>query len=195
MAWWSTLKAVGSALGIGDSTVAPVGCSLGRSIYQETKRATLIVNVQRRPRPLPSSARALLAPLFPDLDLSTVRIRTSCRLPPNRFNTSGNIYAMTFGTTICWRDEFDEGDAVDLVKLAHELVHVDQVRRFGGESAFACAYGEGYLAGGGELPPYLRKLTAYHRNPLEAEAYQFESRFRDGNGRVVRDRLHHPPPG
>jgi hypothetical protein len=193
MAFWSTLKTVGSALGIGGRTAAPVGCSLGRSIYQETKRATSIVNVHRRPRPLTPNAIAVLTPWFPDLDLTTVRMRTSCRLPPNRFDTRGRIYAMTFGSTVCFRDEFDDRDPADLVRLAHELVHVDQVRRHGSESAFACAYGEGYLAGGGVLPGYLATPTAYHRNPLEAEAYRFESQFRDARGRVVEARLHDPP--
>ena len=42
---------------------------------------------------------------------------------------------MTFGYTIYWRDELDESKPDDLVKLIHELVHVDQVRRNGGESA------------------------------------------------------------
>jgi hypothetical protein len=100
---------------------------------------------------------------------------------------------MTFGTTIYWRDEFDPDEPKELVRLAHELVHVEQVRRLGGESAFACAYGEGYLDGGGELPTYLDDVTAYHRNPLEAEAYSFESQFRDVRGRVVPARLTSPP--
>ena len=166
-----------------------VGCALGKAVYRETKRATVIVNFHTRREQIPARAVAVLSPWFPDLDLADVGMRTRCRLPPNRFDTTGSIYAMTFGTTIYWRDEFDPDDAVDLVKLAHELVHVDQVRRLGGESSFACAYGTGYLNGGGELPPYLARLTAYHRNPLEAEAYRFESHFRDDRGRVLPGRL------
>jgi hypothetical protein len=185
----STLRAAGAALGISERQVVPAGCALGRSIYLETKRATWAVNAHRRPRPLTSATIARLAPWFPELDLSTVRVRTTCRLPPNRFAASGDIYAMTFGSTIYWRDDLNEADARDLVRLVHELVHVEQVRRHGGESEFACAYGRGYVEGHGELPGYLRKPTQYHRNPLEAEAYRFESQFRDDSGRVVGSRL------
>jgi hypothetical protein len=192
MSIWSTARAIGAALGITQRYVEPVGCRLGRTIFNETKRATQIVNARRPRRRLTSATTDLLGPWFPSLDLSTVRVRTSCRLPPNRFETGGHIYAMTFGTTIYWRDELDEGDPVDLVHLAHELVHVDQVRRLGGESAFACAYGRGYVEGGGELPAYLDDVGAYQRNPLEAEAYRFEARFRDDHGHVVAGRLREP---
>ena len=189
VSWWSTVRAVGAALGISERRVMPAGCALGQSIYRETKRATWVVNVRRRPRPLEATTVARLAPWFPALDLGAVRVRTSCRLPPNRFAGNGDIYAMTFGSTIYWRDELDEADPRHLVRLAHELVHVDQVRRHGGESAFACAYGRGYVEGDGELPRHVRSPTQYHRNPLEAEAYRFEAQFRDDAGRVVASRL------
>lgn len=192
MSIWSTARTIGAALGIVERHVEPIGCAVGKAVFRETKRATQIVNVRRRPRPLAPAAAAALAPWFPDLDLSTVRIRTSCRLPPNRFDTEGHIYAMTFGSTIYWRDQFDEGDPKELVRLAHELVHVDQVRRYGGESSFACAYGRGYVEGGGALPAYFDDVGAYHRNPLEAEAYRFEAQFRDERGRVVPDSIRTP---
>lgn len=162
----------------------PVGCSLGRSIYRETKRSAQIASLTRSRRPLRPETVARLQSLFPDVDLERIRVRARCRLPSNRFRASGSIYAMTFGYTIYWRDELDEGDPADLVKLIHEIVHVDQVRRLGSESAFACEYGRGYLEGGGELPDHIGAPTAYHRNPLESEAYTFEARFRDGAGRV-----------
>ncbi len=191
MSFWSTVKSVGCALGIERSHVDPVGCALGKTVYRETHRATALVNKHRRRESIKPATQELLAPWFPDLDLATVRMRNNCRLPPNRFQPTGRIYAMTFGSTIYWRDAFDDDDAGDLVRLAHELVHVDQARRLGGMSAFACAYGEGYLHGDGDLPAYLDDVTAYHRNPLEAEAYTFESQFRDERGRVVRSRLTH----
>ncbi len=96
---------------------------------------------------------------------------------------------MTFGYTIYWRADLDEKNPVDLVKLIHEIVHVDQVRRYGSESSFACEYGRGYIEGGGSLPSYIDEPTAYHRNPLEAEAYTFDARFRDDSGHVVATRL------
>lgn len=191
MSWFGTLRSLGEALGVVRPSAAPVGCTLGRVVYQETKRAATAVNLTRPARPLRPSTQARLRTLFPDLDVGAIRVRTRCRLPANRFQPSGSIYAMTFGTTIFWRDELDEDDPVDLVRLIHECVHVDQVRRHGGESRFACEYGKGYLAGDGEVPAYIRDPGAYHRNPLEAEAYTFEARFRDERGRVVTSRLPH----
>jgi hypothetical protein len=131
----------------------------------------------------------MLRQLFPDLDVDRIRVRTRCRLPSNKFSQSGRIYGMTFGYTIYWRGDLDEDDPNDLVKLIHETMHVDQTRRYGGENGFACEYGKGYVAGGGAVPAHIKRVTAYHRNPLEAEAYAFDSRFRDDNGRVVPDRL------
>jgi hypothetical protein len=189
MSWLSTAKSVASSFGILDSHVRPAGCELGRNIYRETKRSAQIANVRRPKMPLSEKTKRRVQPLFKDLDLDAVRIRTNCRLPPNKFQSSGSIYAMTFGNTIYWRDEFDESDPIDLVKLIHELVHVDQVRRRGGEKNFACDYGKGYVEGHGELPDWISRPTAYHLNPLEAEAYSFESQFRDDRGRVLRSKL------
>lgn len=96
---------------------------------------------------------------------------------------------MTFGYTIYWRDELDEDRAEDLVKLIHELTHVEQVRRAGNENAFACEYGKGYVRGGGTLPSHIKRPTQYHRNPLEAEAYTLEATYRDDDGNVLADKL------
>jgi hypothetical protein len=189
MSFWSTSRSVADALGLWKRHVVPVGWELGTTIFRETKRSAQIANVGRATRHLAPDTIDRLQPLFPELDLRVVRVRTRCRLPSNRFREHGSIYAMTFGNTIYWRDDLDETDPVDLVRLIHEIVHVDQVRRVGGESAFARTYGAGFLEGGGSLPGYIDAPSAYHRNPLEAEAYTFEARFRDGNGRVVPDRL------
>ena len=94
--------------------------------------------------------------------------------------------------TIFWAGSLDETNPRDLVNLIHEVVHVEQFHRYGGESGFACEYGAGYVAGGGELPPSIRRPTPYHRNPLEAEAYRFEARFQDAAGRVRPDLLPDP---
>jgi len=191
MSWWSTTQAVADALGVWKRQAVPLGCEIGVAVFRETKRSAQIANVGRSTRPLGAGTIARLRTLFPELDLGDVRIREKCRLPSNRFRETGSIYAMTFGNTIYFRDELDEADPRDLVKLIHELVHVDQVRRHGGERGFACAYGRGYLEGGGNLPAHISGPTAYHRNPLESEAYSFEARFRDDRGRVVPERL--PP--
>ena len=189
MSFWSTFRSVGDALGIARRRVVPVGCALGQSVFAETKRSTQIVNIARPRRPLRATTIARLETLFPDLDLTKIQVRTRCRLPSNQFRQTGSIYAMTFGYSIFWRDDLDESNPSDLVKLIHEIVHVDQVRRRGSESAFACEYGRGYIEGGGTLPAYIHDATAYHRNPLEAEAYTFEAQFRDASGNVVAARL------
>jgi hypothetical protein len=189
MSFWSTVRSVGDAFGLWKRHVVPVGYELGTTIYRESKRSTQIANVGRPTRPLLPGTIQRLQPLFPELDLHEIRVRRRCRLPSNRFREGGPIYAMTFGNTIFWRDDLDENDPRDLTKLIHEIVHADQVRRYGGETEFACAYGVGYLDGGGSLPDYLHNPTAYHRNPLEAQAYSFEAQFRDDEGKVIADRL------
>ena len=183
------MRSAGGTLGIWDVQVAPIGCTLGRTIYTETKRSAQLANLGRSSRALQATTIERLQPLFPATDLHGVRIRTRCRLPSNRFRESGSIYAMTFGSTIYFRDELDERNPAHLVHLIHEVIHVDQVRRFGGESQFACEYGKGFLNGGGQLPTYMDDVSAYHLNPLESEAYSFEQQFRDARGRVVPDKL------
>lgn len=189
MSFIGTLRSVGEAVGIGRTSTAPVGCSLGRVVYRETHRAAQLVNLARPRRALTADSQEMLRSVFPDLDVAAIRVREKCRLPANRFKPTGSIYAMTFGNTIYWRDELDESDPVHLVRLIHESAHVDQVRRFGGQDTFACEYGKGYLEGGGELPAYIDDPSDYHRNPLEAEAYTLESRYRNDDGRVVASRL------
>ena len=188
MSLWGTLRSIGETIGW-DRRVTPVGCSMGKVVYRETKRSAQIANGLRPRQELQPATKAMLGTLFPGLDVDRIRVRTQCRLPSNKFSQSGRIYAMTFGYTIYWRDDLDENDANDLVKLIHETMHVDQVRRFGGEDGFACEYGKGYVTGGGDVPSHIKRPTAYHRNPLEAEAYEFDSRFRDDDGRVVAERL------
>lgn len=189
MSWLGTLRSVGEALGFVPARASSVGCNLGRVVYRETRRAAQIANFTRPRRALASETQTMLRSIFPDLDVSAIRVRTRCRLPANRFKPTGSIYAMTFGNTMYWRDDLDESDPVHLVHLIHETTHVDQVRRLGGEDEFACEYGIGYLRGGGELPSHLAEPTDYHRNPLEAEAYRKESKYRDDRGRVVPSRL------
>lgn len=191
MSFWGTLRSIGEALGW-ERRVAPVGCSMGQVVYRETKRSAQVANVLRPRAELRPATKAMLRELFPELDVDRIRVRTRCRLPSNKFSQSGRIYGMTFGYTIYWREDLDEGDPNDLVKLIHETMHVDQARRFGGEQRFACEYGKGYVRGGGDVPSHIKRPSAYQRNPLEAEAYQFDSRFRDDEGRVVAERLPRP---
>ena len=189
MSLLGTVRSVGEALGVVPTEASSVGCNLGRVVYRETRRAAQTVNLLRPRRALAPETQAMLRSVFPDLDVGAIRVRTRSRLPANRFKPTGSIYAMTFGNTIYWRDDLDESDPIHLVRLVHEATHVDQVRRLGGEDAFACEYGTGYLRGGGELPGYIEEPSDYHRNPLESEAYSTEARYRDARGRVVASRL------
>ena len=194
MSLWSSLRSIASAFGIGREQVMPVGCTLGRAVYRETKRTAQLANVTRPWQELEPDSLEMLRQLFPELAVEKIRYRTRCRLPSNRFRQTGRIYAMTFGYSIYWRGDFDERDPRQMVDFIHEVVHVDQARRFGSEAAFACEYGKGYLEGGGQLPATIRNPTAYHRNPLEAEAYRFEAEFQDELGRAVPDRIPWPDP-
>lgn len=173
-----TLRSIGQATGLWKKPVAPLGCSVGTVVFREARRSATLVNFRRPAQPLDDDVKAVLSPHFPELDLDRIRVRTRCRLPANRFNQDGSIYAMTFGYDIFWRDDFDASKPDEVVKLAHEVMHVEQVRRLGGESEFACAYGTAYLDGGGDVPDRIRRPTAYHRNEFEAEAYRFEDVFR-----------------
>jgi hypothetical protein len=49
----------------------------------------------------------------------------------------------------------------------HELVHVEQYRKFRFEDAFACAYGVRYADAG----------LSYEDNPLEAEAFAVQEAY------------------
>jgi hypothetical protein len=185
-----TARSLGEAVGLWKPRVLPVGCSIGKVAFRETKLSAQLANFTRSSEPLREETQAMLRQLFPHLDVSQIRVRRGCRLPANRFDERGSKFAMTFGNSIYWRDEvLDEDDPVDLVKLIHEVVHVEQSRRLGGEAEFACAYGEGYLQGGGDVPARIDNPTAYHRNPLEAEAYAFDSKFRDEHGTVAPELL------
>lgn len=185
-----TIRSIGEALGLWKPRAVPIGCSIGKVAFRETKRSAQLANLTRPSEPLQERTQAMLRKHFPDLDVGQIRVRRRCRLPANRFDERGSIYAMTFGNSIYWRDAvLDEDDPADLVKLIHEVMHVEQTRRLGGEDAFACAYGEGYLQGGGDVPSRIKNPTAYHRNPLEAEAYTFDSKFRDENGKAVGELL------
>lgn len=173
------------------------GCEGGKAIYFSFKRTTQLINSYKPSRKLRSDTISKLRIFFPHLNVGKIRYKTRARLPANYYQSSGDTYAMTFGYTIYWRGRFNQFDPQDFVEFIHEVVHVDQVRRLGGEMAFGCRYGEGYLQGGGNLPDYMvthGRTGRYERNPLEAEAYRFDAKFRDSNGVVMPDTLK-PPRG
>lgn len=138
------------------------GCAGGEAIYAGAKASCLVLNAKRERRELWSNTRSVMQVHFPKLDLTKVRFCINCTLPGNWFASAKWVAAMTFGYTIYFDDSDVQKTHAGLRLLMHELVHVDQVRRLGGESAFACAYGKGYLSAG-----------SYRQNALEVEAYDF----------------------
>jgi hypothetical protein len=111
-----TVRSIGEALGLWKSRAVPIGCSIGKVAFRETKRSAQLANLTRSSEPLKEETQAMLRKLFPDLDVSQIRVRRGCRLPANRFDERGSTYAMTFGNSIYWRDKVldeDPGSAVD----------------------------------------------------------------------------------
>lgn len=145
------------------------GCTGGVTVYGAAKAAAdarnSVPGAYRKRRALRPEVACRLQPLFPELDLDRVRIRVNCSLPGNWFASGDDVDAMTFGYTIYFEGSGYQTDEAKLPLLIHELAHVEQVRRLGGETEFACEYGKGFLAAG-----------SYEANPLEVEArhYQFD---------------------
>jgi Domain of unknown function (DUF4157) len=137
------------------------GCAGGRLIYYAAQTTVQLANWTRTKHGISAEAKVKLAPLFPELDLDKVQYKMCCSLPGNWFTSADDVEAMTFGYMIYFKDDNIEQSTNGLEVLMHELVHVDQVRRLGSESSFACEYGKGFLAGN------------YRNNPLEEEAYDF----------------------
>lgn len=141
------------------------GCAAGTLVYGLARTACHARNLHRPRERLPAAVLTLMRPHFPALDLGAVRVCRNASLPPNWFPPGRDVAGMAFGNVIFLALDDYTRSARGLRLLMHELVHVDQVRRAGGERAFACAYGRGYLEGGG-----------YRGNPLEEEAYAFVAR-------------------
>ena len=146
------------------SSVAGVA---GVAVYTITKAACHAWNIGRAKAPLPAAVRAVMQRHFPELDLAKVRVCTNASLPANWIRLPGGprMDGMALGRTIFLTGADYSRSRKALRLLMHELVHVEQVRRLGGEIAFARAYGRGYV-----------EARGYRGNPLEAEAYEFESR-------------------
>lgn len=138
------------------------GCSGGVAIYTGAEQAMWIANKARKKRELWPATKRVFKPYFPKLDLGKVRFSINSTLVGNWFTKANSVEAMTFGYRIYFDNTDYQISRRGLKLIMHELVHVDQVRRLGGEVEFACAYGKGYLKGGN-----------YRDNPLEVEAYDF----------------------
>lgn len=138
------------------------GCAGGVAIYFAARELARIRNIQRKERKLWSSTREVMQQFFPKLNFREVEFCINSSLPGNWFESPDRVQATTFGTRMYFKGSNIQKSRAGLQLLMHELVHIDQIRRKGGENAFACAYGKGYLEAG-----------SYRQNPLEVEAYDF----------------------
>ncbi len=76
--------------------------------------------------------------------------------------------AQTFGHNIYFRERRKTGDSMQMISLAHELLHAWQYQQIGESMKKFCrAYMDGYFRAGMD----------YYKNPLEKVAYDFEIKF------------------
>lgn len=162
---WEVIK------GIAQFLMAVGACLGGEIVYRIAKADNIIENALRPYLTIPQDVQNRLARVFPGESFWDVFWVDRARLAANHFKSETD--GMTFGMAptplgmpghaIYLKPRFDFSDPDFKQLLVHELVHVLQYRRFGGELGFACAYGIGYAKAGFD----------YRANPLEDEAYDF----------------------
>ena len=150
-------------------------CLAGILIHTLAEADNILLNFWKLPKKLSGTMRAEAAPLFPSVPLDRVFYIENATLSANHFN--GDTGAMTFsqveiaGVNFAYMIYFDavHDDTIlhDRALMIHELVHVDQYRKFGFEDAFACAYGIGFASAD----------FSYRDNPLEAEAFAVQDAY------------------
>jgi hypothetical protein len=141
------------------------GVAGGVTVYVITKAAAILANRHIRRQRLSPEVKEIMKPLFPELNIDRVSIKEGSTIPPNWFRKIKKYTAITFGYTIYFTGTGIQTTNTNLNILIHELVHTDQVRSRGNcEGRFAADYGKGFLAAGN-----------YRDNPLEKEAFDFES--------------------
>ena len=150
-------------------------CLAGIIVHTLAEADNVLINFWKLPKKLSPTMRAEAAPLFPSVPLDRVYYIENANLSANHFN--GGTDAMTFshvevaGVNFAYMiyvdDVIDDTVLADRGLMIHELVHVDQYRKFGFEDAFACAYGVGFA--GADF--------SYADNPLEAEAFAVQAAY------------------
>jgi gas vesicle protein len=150
-------------------------CLAGILVHTLAEADNILLNFWKLPKRLSDTIKAEAAPLFPDVPLDRVFYIENATLSANHFD--GGTDAMTFshvelaGVNFAYMiyvdDVVDDTRVEDLGLMIHELVHVDQYRKFGFEDAFACAYGVGFAGAG----------FSYENNPLEAEAFAVQAAY------------------
>mgnify|MGYP005842456161 CR=1 FL=1 len=118
-----------------------------------------VINKGKKRMPLSASLKDKLQRFYPSVDFSKVRI----------IGNAGGIpwgkTAVTHGNYIFYREDFSEDNMKYYDLLLHELVHVEQYRKFG-KGLFYILYGFQYLNSG----------LSYHGIELEREAFECHRR-------------------
>jgi hypothetical protein len=150
-------------------------CLAGILVHTLAEADNILLNFWKLPKRLSANMQAEAAPLFPDVPLDRVYYIENASLSANHFKSGTD--AMTFSAVefagvnfaymIYVDDVIDEAVPEDRALMIHELVHVDQYRKFGFEDAFACAYGVGFASKG----------FSYRDNPLEDEAFDVQAAY------------------
>ncbi len=150
-------------------------CLAGIIIHTLAEADNILLNFWKLPKRLSSTMQAEAAPIFADVPLDRVYYIENATLSANHFK--GGTDAMTFshvevaGVNFAYMiyvdDVIDDTQLLDRGLMIHELVHVDQYRKFRFEDAFACAYGIGFASAG----------FSYEKNPLEDEAFTVQEAY------------------
>jgi vacuolar-type H+-ATPase subunit H len=150
-------------------------CLAGIIVHNLAEADNILMNFWKTPRRLSSSFQDEVRDLFPNIPLHDVWYLEDAALSANHFSKQAD--AMTFmnpevaginlGYMIYIDGAFDETVEKDRGLMVHELVHVEQYRKFRFEDAFACAYGVGYADAG----------FSYEENPIEAEAFAVQGAY------------------
>lgn len=119
----------------------------------------LAVNAGKKRHSLSPDITNKLQKWYPSVDLGKVRIVGSAKGVP-RGKT-----AVTHGNSIFIREKFSENNCNYYELLLHELVHVEQYKKYG-KGLFYVLYGFQYLKAG----------FSYHGIELEKEAFNYEKR-------------------
>jgi ElaB/YqjD/DUF883 family membrane-anchored ribosome-binding protein len=152
-------------------------CLAGILIHNLAEADNILLNFWKVPKKLSDAMRAEAAPLFPNVPLDRVFYIENATLSANHFDGSTDamtfshveIAGVNFAYMIYVADVIVDTVLIDRALMIHELVHVEQYRKFRFEDAFACAYGVGFAGSG----------FSYEDNPLEAEAFAVQAAYQN----------------
>ena len=107
--------------------------------------------------------------IFPKMDLTKTKWIYRTPVPPD-------MAAITFGNKVLVQQFYNSSDPNLTILMAHELIHVLQNQRLGGEAKFAQRYINSSLR---DWKKNFSMSAAYKNNGLELEAQRYEKAFYD----------------